>query len=839
MMKIKYGWLAAALALAVPARSAELLVLSPQNWKDAALHGKEADGIYGDLVLRNDRIAAVIANPVPGRNANMTVRNVGGAIIDLTHRNHQNDQLSAFYPGAQQRAWKLETVTEKETLPASGDDSVSIRLVSEPKEGEPDLELIYTLQDGWDYVLVETRFRNSGEKPVGVELVDAVRADHSFQKVPDGQTELFWVHDNWFNQAYAVVPDAHEIQTHSDARNSTLRYLSDGKTRITLDPHQSHTLIRRVTPGANLIDVKGTASRIRGNHPRRVTLSVRDTAGKPVADAEVTLKTDDKEYGSGRTHRNGKLALTLPNGVVEATITALGRGSKTITIPATKPESLSVELSEAGAVAAEINDKDGGAIPCKVQFLAKEGTEKPDLGPDSGEHGVRDVYYSHNGRFRQVLPPGKYDVIISHGPEFDAVFTEIEIKRGKETPLKANIIRSVQTPGWVSSDFHSHSSPSGDNTSSQFGRVLNLLCEHIEFAPCTEHNRISSYIPHLRKMDVEPLMATCSGMELTGTPLPLNHQNAFPLKMTPHIQDNGAPEPDESPEVQIERLALWDDNSEKLVQVNHPDIGWMFYDRDGDGQQDKGYPGMARHMDVIEVHPPYTVLNPPVTEKAGKIHNNTIGNWLQLLNQGYRIPGVVNTDAHYNYHGSGFLRNYLKSPTDDPAKVDTMDMVHAAEGGHLIMTNGPYLEVSLKSSQSEREAIAGDDLAAPDGKADLKVRVQCPNWFDVDRVQVLLNGQAVESLNFTREANADLFSDGSVKFDRTIPLELDGDTHVIVVAIGENQKLGPVMGPSHKDDVPAAVSNPIFVDVNRNGFQPNGDTLGSELPRKRGRDAEK
>ena len=42
-------------------------------------------------------------------------------------------------------------------------------------------------------------------------------------------------------------------------------------------------------------------------------------------------------------------------------------------------------------------------------------------------------------------------------------------------------------------------------------------------------------------------------------------------------------------ETQIERLALWDDRSEKLLQVNHPDMGWMFYDKNGDGKPDAGF----------------------------------------------------------------------------------------------------------------------------------------------------------------------------------------------------------------------------------------------------------
>ena len=91
---------------------------------------------------------------------------------------------------------------------------------------------------------------------------------------------------------------------------------------------------------------------------------------------------------------------------------------------------------------------------------------------------------------------------------------------------------------------------------------------------------------------------------------------------------------------------------------------------------------------------------------------------------------------------------------------------------------------------------------------------------------------AGQSLNFTRQSAPDRFSSGVMKFDQEIPLRLERDTHVIVAAIGEQSKLGPVMGPEHADDRPVAVSNPIFVDVDGGGFKPNGDTLG-DLPVKK------
>jgi hypothetical protein len=154
--------------------------------------------------------------------------------------------------------------------------------------------------------------------------------------------------------------------------------------------------------------------------------------------------------------------------------------------------------------------------------------------------------------------------------------------------------------------------------------------------------------------------------------------------------------------------------------------------------------------------------------------------------------------------------------------------VHAAERGNVVMTNGPFLEVNLKATGgSGKEAMPGDDLAATGGTLALQVRVQCPNWFDVDRVQVFLNGRPSEALNFTRESAPSKFSSSVVKFDQEILLRLEHDTHVIVAAIGEKSKLGPVMGPDHQADRPVAVSNPIFVDVDGGGFKHNGDTLGA------------
>ena len=825
----------------VSAESAELVTLTAETWEQYAPRGKEVDCIYGDFVLKNDRITVVVANPIPVRDANLTVKEVGGAVIDLTVNDVQSDQLSAFYPGAGRYSLKFDKANLDGEVVVKGNDQkgsmpvflsgAAVELVcnSFASENLPTMVVSYRLMDRDEFLTVTSTFVNEKNEPIDIELADSVRADRTFETGNDTTTNLAWWFDKWFGQAYGIVAEAHAVELPAPEDRYTVNLPKRRKglvvwyrteSTVRLAPGEKHTLVRRIFPGTNSIDVRAVANQLAQVTNRNVSIDVRDAAG-PVGGADVVIHRDGEQYARGVTRKDGVLACNIPSGKCDVTITSISRGTATIAVG--EANEYLVELPQSGYIEGRITDAEGGPIPCKVQFRGIEGTPSPDFGPDSGDHAVKNLYYTANGRFRQQIAPGTYDVIVSYGPEYDAVYKRITVARGEDTILATILVRSVDTTGWISTDFHSHSSPSGDNTSSQFGRVLNLLCEHLEFVPCTEHNRISSYRPHLERLGVSHLLATCPGMELTGLPGLINHQNAFPLVRKPRTQDGGGPRTDEDPIAQIERLALWDAGSDKLVQGNHPNIVQMLGDRDLDGNPDSGFAKMVGFMDVIEVHPPGEILMEPETGGRNRIYN-----WLQMLNLGYRVPGIVNTDAHYNFHGSGWLRNYIKCSTDDPARIKTMDIVHAAERGNFIMTNGPYLEVEL--SAGGKTVTAGDDLRVANGKAVLHVRVQCPNWFDVDRVQVFMSGRPKEELNFRRRESPGNFSPKTVCFDQNIPIHFEHDEHVIVVAVGEESQLGLVMGPDHEKDRPVAVSNPIYVDVDGNGFVPNKDLLDLDIP---------
>jgi hypothetical protein len=707
------------------------------------------------------------------------------------------------------------------------------------------VEVTYRLDADSPRLHATTRYTNSGSAPLTFELTDDLRADgqkEDMLKSPNGTSDLFWIEDRFWGQAYGIAAEGRRLQTNSDARRTQIKYVDESESAsVTLAPGESVVVARSIAPSGNLLAVRSVFGADQGTEYTPVTLAIRDKQGRWVPGARLEIRQNDESLGSVTTNERGETTIPLAAGnyvvrVLVQGVQALQGRELVVHAGVEQAESIILDGYEPGKVAAKITDEQGEPIACKVEFTPRGDVPRPNWGPETAEFATGNLRYAARGEFEQPLFPGVYDVIISHGPEYDAIFTELEIKPGETVRLTGQLVRSVDTSGWVSSDFHSHSTPSGDNTSSQLGRVLNLVCEHIEFAPCTEHNRIDTYVPHMQRLKIEDAMATCSGMELTGSPLPLNHQNAFPLHHHHHHQDGGAPITDGDPETQIERIALWDNRSDKLVQQNHPDIGWLFYDKNGDGQPDEGHPRGVGLIDVIEIHPIDRALDlQPYEKREDYEGNHRIFNWLQLLNQGYRIPGVTNTDAHYNYHGSGWLRIWIASPTDDPAKIDTLDMVHEAEHGHVIMSNGPFLSVSATAPPASTDAAPfgagiGDDLAAPTGRVQLHVRVQCPNWLDVNHVFLLVNGRKHEAHDYTREHTPDVFGDGVVKFDRMLDLEFESDAHLVVVAGHHDRTLEPVYGGQYGKQHPVALSNPIFVDVNGDGFTPNKDTLGAPLP---------
>ena len=784
--------------------------------------GKEADGIIGDFVLRNNRVEAVVSGNLPLRRANMstfygTNGITPGCLYDLTLRGANNDQLVIFTPSAQQGPVSYVRVAKD----GRDGEAVVETVVTAANNGGLYKRHEYRLRDDWQGLFIVTTYRNEG-KTNRTGSVD----DRWMRFAKSGKAR---------DIAWGDANDPADKAGYAYAWRERDGFTAPPK-EISLAPGEELTVARFLAVGHSPLEAFGILAAERG--PTGVVAGrLTDASGAPVLTAKI-----ETLFGTNRVpaypDATGGFSVRLPVDEYEIEISDLGRETikRTLAVKADATTRLDTQLSAASAVVFDVRGETGKSIPCKAQFIGINGTKNPNLGPQDRAHGCVDQYHSEKGTFRVQLPPGDYRIIVTRGIEFSHLDQTIQLSPGATPEFKGVLKRLVDTRGWVSADYHNHSTPSGDNVCGTDDRVINLAAEHIEFAPTTEHARFYDWRPHIERLGLRDEINTIAGVELSGDG---PHFNAFPFEPVPFTQDNGAPPWVKDPRLNAVILRDFQGvNPSRWVQINHPDMVENFIDRDGDGRVDGGYLGLGQLIDGLETQNygasgilggvPFKIGRDTKTGREAVQYVREFI-WLQLLNRGHRYSAVAVCDAHSVYgNGVGGWRMYTPSASDEPAKIDWQENIRHAKAGRIILTSGPFLQV-----QTEDGILPGATTRAS-GSINLKVKVQCTDWIDIDRVQVLVNGRPRADVNFTRKSNPQFFADGVVKFDRLINVPLSEDAHLIVVAYGENFDLQTGYGTSPQAKLkPCAYNNPIFVDVDGDGFKPNGDTLDFALPVKK------
>lgn len=780
--------------------------------------GKEADGILGDFVLRSDKVEGVISQNSPNRKANMSTfygENgvTPGCLYDFTLRGANNDQLVIYAPCGHGPVSYVKMVETKEPGSAAVES-----VTTAAKNGGVYKKHEYRVKDGVQGIFITTTLRNESDKPQ-----KSFTKDEFMRFESSGEVEgIRW--------ADAINP-AHKC----GYAFTTLSFNGVEKLQDTLElkPGQEVVISRFFAAGTSPAQAVGEVMAVKGAKVDSVTgaLSATGKPSKPITTATIEVPFG-KKMVPGYTDDTGHFAFKVPTGEIELLVKDLGR--KEFQWSRQVPSDRELFLDPAARIRFDITDESGNPIPCKAHFAPlDQDAPKLNLGPKHRAHGCVDQYMSENGQFTQQLPPGKYRVVVVRGPEYSHLEQEVTVESGKESVFKGTLKRLVDTKGWISADFHNHSTPSGDNVCDTDGRLINIAAENLEFTPTTEHNRFYDWEPTIKALGLEAHIKTVKGIELTGS---RQHVNAFPFEPEPLKQNGGAPDWNDDPRITVLTLRRFQgERADRWIQFNHPDLSNMFVDRDSDGIEDGGFVGVGSMIDGTEsqngagtdilADAPFR-LSRPAGSLAMKVSTVREFVWRQLLNQGLRVTAVGVADAHSVYgNGVGCWRCYLPSSTDEPAKIDWAELSPHAKAGHLVLSTGPFLEVTTQNGK-----IAGDDDRSTGG-IDLKVRVQCTDWMDIDRVQVLVNSRPDPKLNFTRATHPQMFKDGVIKFDEKIHVALQQDAHLIVVAIDEDgdQKIG--YGTSdYAKVVPCAYNNPIYVDADGNGFKPNGDNLGFELP---------
>ena len=481
-------------------------------------------------------------------------------------------------------------------------------------------------------------------------------------------------------------------------------------------------------------------------------------------------------------------------------------------------------------------------VPLRLVFTGVAPTKDPRLMEDGIEFRVGERRFSAGTESNDLslagteddppfvrLPPGRYNVLASRGPEWSISETEILLEPdGHHVLTPEPLIRVVDTPGWLSADFHVHAAPSDDSSLPVRQRIASFVAQGADVIVATEHDTVFDYGPTIEAMGLGGRLRSLVGVEITSTykgeatPFTSGHSNAFPLTAEPSRYRGGAPRAEN---VRLREIVgdVRSRPGRPVVQLNHPresgadrGLGSYLSHQAVSGEPfDPTVPLEAEPNRALSGRDPDTglrdvdfdaieLLNGPSLER----YRYTRADWLSWLLQGERRTGTANSDSHSAGTPVAVPRNYVAYEEADGIGLDVDRFMASFRAGRVTGSTGPVLDVRLG------EAGPGDLYHGESGE--IAISVRRADWVPADTVRVYVDGALAH--------RAELPEDGRLR----VPLDFSRDAFVTVEVEGKAEADSPYarLLPGF---TPFAFSNPIFVDADGSGgWTPPG--LTGELP---------
>jgi len=431
--------------------------------------------------------------------------------------------------------------------------------------------------------------------------------------------------------------------------------------------------------------------------------------------------------------------------------------------------------------------------PARVQVQATDHAGNPlpfrlTLRPVGGKPKAhRRTFVDVDGAGVFVVPPGKYDAWIHHGPFFSQHHEQVEIAELKIVKIAAKLRRVVDTGPWVSADFHVHAEHSSDSDVAAIERLSGANAEGVHYVVATDHDHVTDMGPWRDAAGLKDKLLVASGAEIST--VSHGHFNAWPLPIDPHKAGNGSP-----PWGGMKIDQVFDSilaRKPRVVQCNHPRFG-----------------GAA----VFESLPPATATGDTMRCNAVELingigHKDTpevLTDWFVLLNKGLRPTGTGTSDCHGKSDFPGNPRTLVRIDGFDggpsgvanlkPAGIDK-----ALLAGRAIATAGPMLQISA-ASNGESAGI-GATAAANGAGFEVKARLRAPAWMKLGQLQVYRNGHKLTD----KDVSAAIAKDGAYDIEIALP---GPATPAWWVAVHEPPAASSEPGV-HRP--PWAITNPVFV----------------------------
>jgi hypothetical protein len=567
-------------------------------------------------------------------------------------------------------------------------------------------------------------------------------------------------------------------------------------------------------------------------------------ADKPFSQFETDVHPEDRSP-------DGSFRGQLPVGTWELATHAQGRPDQPrVTVEVKKGQETSVSLAAGrfGVLQFTVRDETGRLVPAKVSLFRDDGKE-PSIEPALGDAFIAGspeaVVFSLYGTGEVELPPGRYVAVASRGLEYEldksAPFT-LDAANGAELDLQ--VIRSVDTTGWISADLHVHAEASHDSGVLLADRVRTMVTEGVEFFASTDHDYLVDYAPTVEALGVEQWVQTAVGNETTT--VEIGHFLAFPLSQDFLAEAGGKREEvdwtGKTPEDIVDSLRTMGEagGHDPFVFVGHPRDGILgYFDQYGFSAYE-GQPGRGGEPGLPTVDQPLLSLTNPLLappnitwdfdgleilngkrfefirtptspemeayaegdadvwqfmtrtlaeqqELADDIYrlspdvDGIVDDWFTLLNLGFTYTALGNSDTHGTTSTeSGCPRNYVLMGEDDPAFLDDQAVAEAVREHRVVASYGPFVTMTL-DGQPIGSTVSGE------GTRELDISVQAPAWVAVDRVELYENGTLIQEF----EVPASM---GVERFTETVEVTPTKDSWYVVIVAGDGD-LAPVFTP--------------------------------------------
>jgi hypothetical protein len=493
-----------------------------------------------------------------------------------------------------------------------------------------------------------------------------------------------------------------------------------------------------------------------------------------------------------RGGKDGNWRLALPAGAYRvALISAGGEDVREMQIdPAQPAQSLELVPPRAGTLLVRVRNRADQPVPARLMLRGVHPTRDPLLGDAEHETaaGAGIYVYAPHGDADVALPPGRYRVTATHGPEHTLGEGEAAIAAERGATLRLRVDRAFETPGFIACDFHLHAAPSPDSSVTLEDRIATLVAEGVELAVATDHDHVTDYRPAIEQAGHGEALATTPGVEITT--FEWGHFIAFPLEAT-------TPAPIHDGKTPIELFAeLRALAPQAVLQVNHPRMEHIGYfarigldPHTGNMSDERG----SLDFDTIEV------INGFELQDEAAMDAN-LQEWLALIELGRRYTAVGNSDSHrLRYQWAGYPRTWVAVPDDAPKNVRPEQVAEALRAQRAIVSNGPFVLATIDGKGP------GELVTPVQGHVQLVVDVRTAPWVEVNRVQALVDGQLAGVRRVVGRAGAPL----RWRTTLTVPPR---DSTIVVVVRGETTLVRAGIPTK-----PFAFTNPIYVDADGDG----------------------